>query len=155
MDLAGDGERKTAAAFLQLPSLCQRRAIFPGRRQPSIVATDELNFRVRNGNGWTLIVIGTDFGDPCGNRTHVWGVRGPRLNLLTNGPSSARASLASFPRFAQEPGNLAGVRPYLLFKSKQPFRFETRGVLQWKNGTPSGTRTLDTLIKSQVLYQLS
>ncbi len=25
-------------------------------------------------------------GDPCGNRTHVWGVRGPRLNLLTNGP---------------------------------------------------------------------
>ena len=24
-----------------------------------------------------------------------------------------------------------------------------------KNGTPSGTRTLDTLIKSQVLYQLS
>ncbi len=94
-------------------------------------------------------------GDPCGNRTHVWGVRGPRLNLLTNGPSSARASLASFPRFAQEPGNLAGVRPYLLFKSKQPFRFETRGVLQWKNGTPSGTRTLDTLIKSQVLYQLS
>ena len=101
--------KKTAAAFLQLPSLCQRRAIFPGRRQPSIVATDELNFRVRNGNGWTLIVIGTDFGDPCGNRTHVWGVRGPRLNLLTNGP----------------------------------------------DGTPSGTRTLDTLIKSQVLYQLS
>ena len=31
------------------------------------------------------------------------------------------------------------------------------GVLytpQW-SGTPSGTRTLDTLIKSQVLYQLS
>ena len=102
-------QRKTAAAFLQLPSLCQRRAIFPGRRQPSIVATDELNFRVRNGNGWTLIVIGTDYGDPCGNRTHVWGVRGPRLNRLTNGP----------------------------------------------DGTPSGTRTLDTLIKSQVLYQLS
>ncbi len=100
--------KKTAAAFLQLLSSCQRRAIFPGRRQPSIVATDELNFRVRNGNGWTLIVIGTDYGDPCGNRTHVWGVRGPRLNLLTNGP-----------------------------------------------GTPSGTRTLDTLIKSQVLYQLS
>ena len=24
-----------------------------------------------------------------------------------------------------------------------------------KDGTPSGTRTLDTLIKSQVLYQLS
>ena len=50
-----------AAAFPQLLSLCQRRAIFPGRRQPSIVATDELNFRVRNGNGWTLIVISTDW----------------------------------------------------------------------------------------------
>ena len=48
-------------------------------------------------------------GDPYGNRTHVCGVRGRRLNRLTNGPY----------------------------------------------GTPSGTRTLDTLIKSQVLYQLS
>ncbi len=27
MDLAGDGERKTAAAFPQLPSLCWRRAV--------------------------------------------------------------------------------------------------------------------------------
>ena len=60
-DLAGAEQRKTADAFLRLLSLCQRRAIFPGRRQPSIVATDELNFRVRNGNGWTLIVIGTNF----------------------------------------------------------------------------------------------
>ena len=152
--------------------LCWHRAIFPVRRQTSIFATDELNFRVRNGNGWTLVVIDTNFvvanfarsvsavtvraaktayrfvapplrtepaslgfasvwfllpkmklqchfgylpdpaeqaclrrfsvlwviwsGDPCGNRTHVWGVRGPRLNLLTNGPSSARASQASF-----------------------------------------------------------
>ena len=41
--------------------LCWHRAIFPVRRQTSIVATDELNFRVRNGNGWTLIVIGTNF----------------------------------------------------------------------------------------------
>ena len=48
-------------------------------------------------------------GDPWESRTPVWGVRGPRLDHLTNGPF----------------------------------------------GTPSGTRTLDTLIKSQVLYQLS
>ena len=60
-DLAGAEQRKTAGAFLRLLSLCWRRAIFPGRRQPSIVATDELNFRVRNGNGWTLIVISTDW----------------------------------------------------------------------------------------------
>ena len=34
--------------------------IFPGRRQPSIFSADELNFRVRYGNGWTLIAISTD-----------------------------------------------------------------------------------------------
>ena len=27
------------------------------------------------------------FGDPYGNRTHVTAVKGPCLNLLTNGPS--------------------------------------------------------------------
>ena len=35
--------------------------IFPGRHQPSIVGADELNCRVRDGNGWTLIAISTDF----------------------------------------------------------------------------------------------
>ena len=34
--------------------------IFPGRRQPSIFGADELNCRVRNGNGWTLTAISTD-----------------------------------------------------------------------------------------------
>ena len=34
--------------------------IFPGRRQPSIVGRDELNYRVRNGNGWTLALISTN-----------------------------------------------------------------------------------------------
>ena len=48
-------------------------------------------------------------GDPYGNRTHVCGVRGRRLNRLTNGPF----------------------------------------------GAPSGIRTRDPLIKSQLLYQLS
>ena len=97
--------------------------IVPGRYQPSIFGTNELNFRVRNGNGCTLTVIGTnlkssrDSGDPCGNRTHVNGVRGRCLNRLTNGPffSLVRSSF----------------------------------------GAPSGIRTRDTLIKSQVLYQLS
>ena len=102
--------------------------IFPGRLQPSIVGRSELNFRVRDGNGWTLALISTNFycnrfpcnklfylypldknGDPYRIRTDVKGVRGLCLNHLTNGPF----------------------------------------------GTPSGTRTLDTLIKSQVLYQLS
>ena len=35
--------------------------IFPGRRQPGIVGRNELNCRVRNGNGWTLVLIGTNF----------------------------------------------------------------------------------------------
>ena len=41
-------------------NLCRRRLIFPGGCPPSIVSTNELNYRVRNGNGWTLIVIDTD-----------------------------------------------------------------------------------------------
>ena len=34
--------------------------IFPGRLQPSIFGADELNYRVRNGNGWTLALISTN-----------------------------------------------------------------------------------------------
>ena len=34
--------------------------IFPARLQASIFGADELNFRVRDGNGWTLIAINTD-----------------------------------------------------------------------------------------------
>ena len=33
---------------------------------------------------------GAFFGDPCGNRTHVNGVRGRCLNRLTNGPQKPR-----------------------------------------------------------------
>ena len=40
--------------------LCRHRPIFPGGFPPSIFGTDELNYRVRNGNGWTLIVNDTD-----------------------------------------------------------------------------------------------
>ena len=41
--------------------LCWRLSIFPGRRQPSIFDTMQLNFRVRNGNGCTLHVIDTNY----------------------------------------------------------------------------------------------
>ncbi len=37
--------------------------IFPGRHQPSIFGASELNCRVRDGNGWTLTAISTDFVD--------------------------------------------------------------------------------------------
>ena len=46
-----------------LSLLCWRTPIFPGRHQPSIFGTNELNFRVRDGNGWTLVVINTNC--PC------------------------------------------------------------------------------------------
>ena len=49
--------------------LCWHWLIFPGRFQPSIVSTGELNFRVRNGNGWTLTVKSTNYGTPSGTRT--------------------------------------------------------------------------------------
>ena len=75
--------------------LCWQLPIFPGRRQPSIFGTNELNYRVRNGNGWTLIVIDTN----C---------------------------------------NVLGCSDEHIL-----------------NGAPTGIRTRDTLIKSQVLYQLS
>ena len=51
----------------------RRRSIFPGRRQPSIVDTGELNFCVRDGNRWILTAIDTVYGTPPGSRT---------LNLL-------------------------------------------------------------------------
>ena len=34
--------------------------IFPARHQASIFGRSELNFRVRNGNGWTLALINTN-----------------------------------------------------------------------------------------------
>ena len=40
--------------------LCWHLLIVPGRFQPSIVSTSELNCRVRDGNGCTLTVIDTN-----------------------------------------------------------------------------------------------
>ena len=42
--------------------------IFPGRFQPSIFGANELNYRVRDGNGWTLIAINTD-SEPTGRKS--------------------------------------------------------------------------------------
>ena len=55
--------------LFSFPCLCRLWAIFPGRRQPSIFATAALNFRVRNGNGWTHCVKITDF-----LKLFVWGI---------------------------------------------------------------------------------
>ena len=39
---------------------CWQLPIFPVRRQTSIFGANELNYRVRDGNGWTLIAIVTN-----------------------------------------------------------------------------------------------
>ena len=52
---------KKTATLLGDCFTCWRLPIFPGRRQPSIFGTIELNFRVRDGNGWTLTVINTNY----------------------------------------------------------------------------------------------
>ncbi len=75
----------------------------------SIFGTTELNFCVRYGNRWTLSVINTNysfvfislsaflpFGDSCGNRTRVAGVRGRSLNRLTNEPCLSSQRLMVF-----------------------------------------------------------
>ena len=53
-------ELKKRQPIIGLSFLYRRLLIFPGGCPPSIVSTSELNFRVRNGNGWNLTVISTD-----------------------------------------------------------------------------------------------
>ena len=53
-------KKENSRPFGQLNSLCWRLPIFPGGCPPSIFGTNELNYRVRDGNGWTLIVISTN-----------------------------------------------------------------------------------------------
>ena len=43
------------------PSFVSALPIFPVRLQTSIFGAGELNFRVRDGNGWTLTAINTNY----------------------------------------------------------------------------------------------
>ena len=52
---------KKTAVLLDDCFVCWRKLIFPGRHQPSIFSAGELNFRVRDGNGWTLAAINTNY----------------------------------------------------------------------------------------------
>ena len=56
------GHEKSSSVKLK-SNWSRRRPMFPGGVPPSIFGTVELNFRVRNGNGWILNVIGTGLGD--------------------------------------------------------------------------------------------
>ena len=46
---------------LKLDSWFRQRSTFPGSLPPSIIDAKELNFRVRDGNGWGLLAITTGF----------------------------------------------------------------------------------------------
>ena len=54
-------KRKTLCTSCRRSFRCWHLSIVPGRFQPSIVDTSELNCRVRDGNGCTLTVIDTNY----------------------------------------------------------------------------------------------
>ena len=58
-------DNEKTAALLGDCFQCWRKPIFPGRHQPSIFGAGELNFRVRDGNGWTLAAINTNYSVCC------------------------------------------------------------------------------------------
>ena len=113
-------------------ALCWHRPIFPVRRQTSIFGSAELNFRVRNGYGWTLCDINTNF------------ARFPLLLFCQHCPI--------FP-----------VRRQTSIFGSTELNFRVRNGYGWTLcdfctdflGAPSGIRTRDPLIKSQLLYHLS
>ena len=107
-------------------------SIFPGRCQPSIVDRNELNYRVRNGNGWTLILISTN------SMSSSSRLKTTLLYCL----SHLLSRLFVVTRTGFEPMLTA---------------WEAAVLTTWPtgHGAPSRTRTGDPLIKSQLLYQLS
>ena len=56
-DIVDKKKNRPFGLFLFMSAL----PIFPGSCPPSIFGTHELNYRVRDGNGWTLSVINTDY----------------------------------------------------------------------------------------------
>ena len=116
-------------------------------------------------NRFSRNVKGKFFGDPYGNRTHVCGVRGRRLNRLTNGPSSERTAYRSLQLSAKAHSfrrsssssrtHSVGLRSELRGNCSHKAPPGTLLRPQWDSGAPSGIRTRDPLIKSQLLYQLS
>ena len=52
--------KRTKTDFIRSPFFVSALPIFPVRLQTSIFGAGELNFRVRDGNGWTLTAINTN-----------------------------------------------------------------------------------------------
>ena len=111
------------------PLVCRLRPIFPGRLQPSIFGTAKLNFRVRNGNGWTLCVKNTDFSwtyvhwKP--NKVNLTGRRNSSNCVNLNQSSSSPRSISI--------GQLntllcLHLRPIKLVVCKWPYQLEVGGI---------------------------
>ena len=130
-----NGSLTTAVQVLALP-------ILPGRHQPSIVGRDELNYRVRNGNGWTLILISTNSMSSSTARKQTI------LYCFASYLSSTKLNFKY--RIWNSMVTRTGFEPMLT-------AWEAAVLTTWPtgHGAPSRTRTGDPLIKSQLLYQLS
>ncbi len=61
------------------------------RKQNKGQIKDKSEFQIKRklSNGFTKPFESSVDGDPYGNRTHDYAVKGRRLNLLTNGPNEA------------------------------------------------------------------
>ena len=101
--------------------------IFPGRLQPSIVGRSELNFRVRDGNGWTLALISTNFLFHLYPENRTRKEDGRRLRLPANCRSSPRAistgQLHTLPCFHLRPINqIVFLGPYSIKDERSHLR---------------------------------
>ena len=153
--------------------LCRHWPIFPIRRQISIFGTAELNFRVRNGNGWTLCVRNTDCLPFCGKASFFKRLeRKTKIKFcvsidlfsrsVARQVSSALQSLTSV--FGMGTGGPSALETLTRLRFSVIFCFDSKHSIKAKLiigcrhclfGAPSGIRTRDPLIKSQLLYQLS
>ena len=53
-------KKKVATSDMKLATTKSALLIFPAGCPASIFSASELNYRVRDGNGWTLVAINTD-----------------------------------------------------------------------------------------------
>ena len=111
------------------PFVCWLRPIFPVRLQTSIFGTAKLNFRVRNGNGWTLCVRNTDLWTIRPQKTEQshfeWRNKTQVIKIVLNHKSSSPRSISI--------GQLntllcVHLRPIKLVVCKWPYQLNVGGI---------------------------
>ena len=153
--------------------LCRLRLIFPARLQASIVSTAKLNFCVRNGNRWTLCVRNTDYVHRfCGGLCPPWPIFPARRQASIFGTAELNFCVRNGNRWTLCVKNtdlceVFSPHIWCTFRDSNPGPNATFAAGEIKSsltqifwsfaqfGAPSGIRTRDPLIKSQLLYQLS